>query len=145
MRPTAMTRPQGSTVATRNTRRFEEGIGRRDLAVIDELFSPKEAELARKASKHWHAVGPDLRYTIEDVIVEGNKGVVSWTCVETHTGELWGIAPTGKKVKSAGILIMRIENGKVVESRGQWSALDFLIQLGAIPRMIIPNSKAWKA
>ena len=73
------------------------------------------------------------------MIVEGNKAVVSWTCVSTHTGTLWGIAPTGKKLKGAGVIIWCVENGKVVPSpasTGQWNALDGLIQLDAIPPMI---------
>ena len=121
-----------------------EGMGRRDLAAIDELFAPELVEMIKKHSKMWHTATPDFRYTVEDVIVEGNKGVVSWTATSTHTGVLWGIAPSGKKVKDAGIVIMRIEDGKIVEFGGYWSVLDFLIQLGAIPPMIAPNNKAWR-
>ena len=122
-----------------------EGFGKRDLAAIDEIFAPELVEGVKKHSKVWHTATPDFRYTIQDVIVEGNKGVVSWTAVSTHTGVLWGIAPTGKKVTDAGIVIMRVEDGKIVEFGGQWSDLDFAIQLGAIPPMIAPNLKAWKA
>ena len=39
-------------------RAVEEGIGKRDSDAIDELFSPEQAEHARKASKHWHTVTP---------------------------------------------------------------------------------------
>ena len=126
-------------------RAFEEGIGKRDLAVIDELFSPNEAEAAKKASKHWHTVTPDLQYTVEDVIAEGDKGVVRWTCVSTHTGVLWGIAPTGKRLTTAGILIFRIEGGKIVELDGCWNDLDALIQLGAIPQKIAEAHEAFQA
>lgn len=127
------------------TRALLEGMGKRDLAAIDELYAPELVEMVKKHSKLWHTVTPDLRYTVEDVIVEGDKGVVSWTCVSTHTGALWGIAPTGKEVKDAGIVIMRVEDGKVVEFGGQWSDLDLAIQLGAIPPIIAPNMEAWKA
>jgi ketosteroid isomerase-like protein len=122
-----------------------DAFGKRDLAAIDGLYAPEMVEQVKKGSAMWHAVTPDLRYTVEDVIVEGNKGVVIWTCVGTHTGALWGIAPTGKKVTSAGILVLRVEGGKVVEGGGKWNALDYLIQLGAIPPMIAPDSEAWKA
>ena len=122
-----------------------EGYGKRDLAAIDELYAPELVEAVREGSLTWHTATPDLRYTVEDVIVEGNKGVVSWTCVSTHTGELWGIAPTGKKLKSAGILILRIEDGRVVEAGGQWNDVEFLIQLDAIPPMIARHSPSWKA
>ena len=122
-----------------------EGFGKRDLAAIDELYAPELVEMVRKRSQTWHTATPDLQYTVEDVIVEGNKGAVIWSCVSTHTGTLWGIAPTGKKVKTAGVLILRVEDGKVVESKVQWNALEFLIQLDAIPPMIAPDSPAWKS
>lgn len=127
------------------TRALLEGMGKRDLAAIDELFAPELVEWVKKHSKQWHTATPDLQYTVKDVIVEGNKGVVSWTATATHTGELWGIAPTGKKVTDAGIVVMRVEDGKIVEFGGQWSDLDFAIQLGAIPPMVAPDLKAWKA
>ena len=124
-----------------------EAIGKLDLAAIEELYAPELVEPVRKGHLKWHTATPDLEYTVEDVIVEGNKGAVIWSCVSTHTGALWGIAPTGKKVKTAGVSILRIENGKVVEMGGQcqWNALELLIQLDAIPPMIAIDSPARKA
>ena len=122
-----------------------EAIGKLDLAAIEELYAPELVEPVRKGHLKWHTATPDLEYTVEDVIVEGNKGAVIWSCVSTHTGTLWGIAPTGKKLKSAGILILRIEDGRDVEAGGQWNDVEFLIQLDAIPPMIARHSPAWKA
>ena len=122
-----------------------EGWGKRDRAAIDELYAPDLVEFVRKGSLTWHTATPDLQYTVEDVIVEGDKGVVSWTCVSTHTDVLWGIAPTGRKVMTAGVTILRVENGRIVEQTGQWNDLELLIQLDAIPPMIAPDSPAWKA
>ena len=115
---------------------MEEGYGKRDLAAIDELFSPGEAEHAKMGSKHWHTVIADLRYTVEDVIAEGDSGAVLWTAVGTHAGELWGIAPTRKRLTLSGVIVFRIEGGKIVEQQLWWDALGLLIQLGAIPQMI---------
>ena len=46
----------------------------------------------------------------------------------THKGEFMGIASTGKRVKSRGIFIVRIADGKFVQS---WIAFD---NLGLMPR-----------
>ena len=123
-------------------RAFEEGIGKRDLDTIDELYSPEMAKYAKSGSAFWHTVAPDLQYTVEDIIVEGDRAVLLWTCVSTHTGELWGIAPTGKRLKSSGIVIQRVEGGRIVESNGIWDALGYLSELGAIPQMIVDARKS---
>ena len=78
------------------------------------------------------------------MIAEGDKGVVRWTCVATHTAVLWGIAPTGKRLTMSGILIYRVEDGKIVEAKGCWNALDALTQLGAIPQMIAEAREAYR-
>ena len=109
------------------------------------MFAPSQAEFTKKGSKHWHTVTPDLQYTVEDVIAEGDKGVVRWTCVSTHTGELWGIAPTGKRLTTSGIDIFRIEDGKIVEWEGLWDSGAYLSQLGAIPQMIEDAREAFAA
>ena len=43
-----------------------------------------------------------------------------------------GIAPIGKSVKVTGILIVRIANGKIVESWGETDALGWMQQLGVV-------------
>jgi predicted ester cyclase len=60
---------------------------------------------------------PDLHFTVEEIIAEGDKVAYRWTSRGTHQGEYQGIAPTGKAVTSTGITIIRIVDGKVVEDR----------------------------
>ena len=63
---------------------------------------------------------PDLKFTTEDVIVQGDKVVQRWSMTGTQEGEFMGAPPTGKKTTFGGISIVRIANGKVVEI---WSAM----------------------
>jgi predicted ester cyclase len=76
---------------------------------------------------------PDIHYTLEEVVAEGEKVVVRWTATGTHQGDLMGIAPTGKLVKAPGITIFRFAHGHMVEGRTVWDALAFLQQLGVVP------------
>jgi len=77
---------------------------------------------------------PDIKFSVEDVVSEGDKVAVYWKGEGTHKGEFWGVAPTGKKVKVAGISILQIKNGKIVKEWGYQNNLDFMQQLGAIPQ-----------
>lgn len=76
---------------------------------------------------------PDLHFTIEDMLVEGDKVVTRYSSSGTHKGEFMGIAPTGKYGTSSGIGIGRIVNGQVVEEWVHWDTLGTLKQFGVIP------------
>ncbi len=75
----------------------------------------------------------DARITVDDQIAEGDKVASRWTGRGTHTGEIAGIAPTGKEVTVTGLTISRLEAGKVAEEWTTWDTLGMLVQLGAIP------------
>ena len=57
------------------------------------------------------------RFTLEDVIAEGDKVVVRWTNNGTHVQEFMGMPPTGKSFSIAGIDIHRLSGGKMAEPR----------------------------
>jgi len=86
-----------------------------------------------------HAVAfPDLHYTFEDEIAEGDKVVLRWTARGTHKGELKGIPPTGKQIAFSGVNTYRIASGKVVEEWSDFDRLDMLQQIGVIPPAFNP-------
>ena len=76
---------------------------------------------------------PDIHFTIEDQVAEGDRVVTRWTARATHKGAFQGIPPTGKQINLAGIDIDRIVNGKVVECWPVADELGLLQQLGALP------------
>ena len=73
---------------------------------------------------------PDLSFTVEDVIAEGDKVVVRWTVRGTHEGETEAFgSPTGSQLEQEGITIQRIEEDKIVEQWERYDVLSFLQQL----------------
>ena len=76
---------------------------------------------------------PDLNYTIEDQIAEGDMVVSRWTCTGTHQGEFMGIPPTGKQGIAGGMIMRHIIDGKSVEEWLVWDALGMMEQLGVVP------------
>jgi len=75
---------------------------------------------------------PDGRITVDDQLAEGNAVTSRWTFRGTHTGELDGIAPTGKQVTVGGMTIARIDGDVVAEEWTSWDRLGLLVQLGAV-------------
>jgi hypothetical protein len=76
---------------------------------------------------------PDCHYTLDDILVEGDKSVVRYTVTGTHKGAFMGVPPTNKKVVFWEIDIYRFANGKLVEGWGRFDTLGFMQQLGVIP------------
>jgi len=76
---------------------------------------------------------PDVIFTNDDMIAEGDKVVFRSSWSGTHKGELQGILPTGKRVTVAGITICKIAGGKMVEVWALQDTMGMMQQLGVIP------------
>jgi predicted ester cyclase len=76
---------------------------------------------------------PDIHYTLDDVVVEGDKVALRYTWTGTHKGAFLGIPPTNKKITVWEIEIDRIVNGKLVECWARLDTLGLMQQLGVVP------------
>jgi len=127
---------------------YEEVWNGGNLAVIDELVAanyvdhdqePTSAleglEGLKQSVTMYRTAFPDVHFTIDDQIAEGDLLVTRWTARGTHQGPLMGIPPTGKQAMVTGISITRVASGKVVEGWTNFDALGLLQQLGAGPSM----------
>ena len=129
--------------------RFMEEIVRKgNLAVTNEIFtadfvghygepeSPKRGpEAMIQRFTMLRTAFPDVRYTVEDEIAEGDKIVHRLIGHGTQQGEFLGIPPTGKQATWTGIAIYRIADGKIAE---RWVNVDNFgtaQQLGATPSL----------
>jgi len=76
---------------------------------------------------------PDVHFTTDIEIAEGDKVAVRWSYLATNTGMFLGRPATGKQVTDTGIDIFRIENGRIVEMWMAQDSLGLMQQLGVIP------------
>lgn len=125
---------------------YEEVMNRKNVAAIDELCSPDFVDHTafpgqqpgRQGMKDSFATFlgafSDLRVNVEAMIAEGDLVATRFVVSATHTGELMGAAPTGKKVFFHGIDMIRVVNGKAVEAWHQGDDIVVLAELGARPR-----------
>jgi steroid delta-isomerase-like uncharacterized protein len=130
------------------SRRFlEEIFGQGKLAVADEIIAPNHVnsgpgalpglppgpEGSKQIVMVYRNAFPDVQFTIDEQIAEGDKVMTRWTAHGTHKGELAGIPPTGKSSTVTGMGVDRIVNGKIVESWGIFDQFGMMQQLGVIP------------
>lgn len=131
-------------------RMFEELWNRGNLDVADELFAPtyrghdptdpnprtREAHGpadVRRFVGMVRAAVPDIRFTVDDVIAEGDKVIARWTTEGTLVGDLPGVPGGGGRATVSGILIYRIVDGKIAEGWQNWDTVGMLQQLGVLP------------
>src|ERR1700746_1250360 len=127
-------------------RLIEEAVNKGNFKVMDEIIStdyvyrePTAGEKRGRAGYQkivttYRNAFPDIKLTIEEQVAEGDKVVTRTSGGGTHRGELFGAAPTGKRVSGvSGIVVTRIANGKVVEDNWVYDALGMMRQLGAGP------------
>jgi|ERR1041384_3203274 predicted ester cyclase len=76
---------------------------------------------------------PDCRFTVDDMIAEGDQVVTKKTFTGTHEAEFAGIPPTRKRVTLQFVDIMRVRDGRIVEHWLSMDQLSFMQQLGVIP------------
>jgi steroid delta-isomerase-like uncharacterized protein len=76
---------------------------------------------------------PDLRLRVEDVTADGDRVAARWSAHGTHTGEMFGIPPTGNEIDIHGISFFRFADGRIAEDWVEENTLGVLQQLGVIP------------
>jgi steroid delta-isomerase-like uncharacterized protein len=91
---------------------------------------PISREEAIEKAKRLHRAFPDISFSVKELIAIGDKVISRYTLRGTQQGEFAGIPATGNKVEISGIMISRIENGKIVEEKEEWDMLGFMQQLG---------------
>jgi len=91
---------------------------------------PNSLEETVEAGKRVHKDFPDATFSIEEMFAVGDRVIVRYIMRGTHQAEYQGIPATGKKIEFSGIMIHRLENGKVVEDREEYDIFGMYEQLG---------------
>jgi len=76
---------------------------------------------------------PDIQWTLEEMIAEGDKVAVRFTMKGTQQGEFFGFPATGKPIAVQAINFYRLIDDQIIEEYGQPDMLGLLRQIGAIP------------
>ena len=72
----------------------------------------------------------DVTFTILDAFGQGDKIVKHWRFQGKHTGDFFGIPPTGKIVDVEGVTLVKMKDGKIAQEQDFFDNLVFYQQLG---------------
>lgn len=125
-------------------RNMEEDLfNHRDPSAVDRYVSPnytlrtayEGAPSGREAVRTYIAAYlagfPDLHISIDQLMAVGDKVVGVFTFTGTHTGELFGVTPSGSTISVRQIAIYRVEGGQVVDEWEISDQLGLMQQIGA--------------
>ncbi|GAC1396344.1 MAG: ester cyclase [Chloroflexota bacterium] len=127
-------------------RYVEDGYNRGNMAVFDELFAVdfvnhdpaqpaiRDREGLKALCQAQRAAFADVRTTIDEMLIDGDRVVKRFMVRGTHTGTFNGIPPTGKQFTLAGIDILRVVDGQIREIWWGYDTLGMLQQLGVLPQ-----------
>jgi steroid delta-isomerase-like uncharacterized protein len=116
-------------------------LGARDLTAVDDYFAadfvshnqPPGLAPGRDGVREFFALMrdglPDVEVAVDELVAEGDRVAVATTISGTHRGELFGQAPTGRRVAVTGIDVVRIRDGRIVEHRGLTDMVGLMRQL----------------
>src|SRR4051812_22518114 len=77
---------------------------------------------------------PDVQWTLEETVIEGDVIAARYTMRGTHRGPFFGMPPTEKAIAVQALNIYRLSAGKIVSEVGQPDLLGLLQQIGALPK-----------
>jgi steroid delta-isomerase-like uncharacterized protein len=124
-------------------RLFDEVLNAGKLSLLDTLIGAAYVDHNPSAGQPAGAAGvkgkvealrsafPDLRYTLEDLVAEGDLVAARYSWRGTHKGEAFlGIPPSGKSILVRGMDFYRLRDGRIVEHWDNIDELGMLTQLG---------------
>jgi len=132
-------------------RRFiEELWNQRKLALADDLFAedcvthqlrfgndqvgaPRGPEALKHHVADWLAAFPDIRFTIEQMLAEGDRVMTQCVAGGTQLGSWLGVPATGKFITIQMFVVHRIADARIVEDWVLVDSLGVFQQLGLVP------------
>lgn len=144
-RPAVIPRSEASKVMRRI---FAEGFATGDTAVVDQLCAPDLVEhqfgLAgtgadaiahvKAAIRDVHTAIPNISFTIEDEVEDGDTIWVRVSARGTATGPFFG-APSGRPVQLTVLDVARVVDGRIVEHWGVPDRFALLAQTGVLDHL----------
>lgn len=120
---------------------FETGdVSGADLIVtadfVDHAAPPGAARGPQQVAAvvgYLHGALADIRYTIEDLISEGDRLAYRSTLSATEVGPLFGFPPTGRRFTMHQLHMVRLEGDRIAEHWACRDDLGALRQLGHLP------------
>jgi len=79
------------------------------------------------------AAFPDLHWSVEEQLADGDRVLTRFVWTGTHRGAFLGLPATDRRVSVWGMVIDRLVEGRIKDTRILIDTLGLMTQLGALP------------
>lgn len=130
-------------------RHFEEVLNQGQLSVIDEIYSDRyvldapvqtDGSVAAHGETHgrdglkrrvtlFRTAFPDIHFSVDNMLAEGNQVAVQYTFRGTHTGRFGELEPSGSTINVTGILIALVLDDRIESAYSVFDSGDMMHQL----------------
>ncbi len=126
-------------------REYVENWNRRDWRAYRELLddqytytggdgqTQRGPEAGMAVGQMFATAFPDGRIDLRQIHTAGDTAIVEFTGSGTHSGDLMGIAPTGRRISIPVITVLTVRGGKIVSEREYMDMAHMMRQLGVMP------------
>ncbi len=114
---------------------FEEIWSKGNVQSMEEFtgYTKERTDWLKEGVTRLHVSFPDIKYTVQEMIAEGDKVMAYWTAEGTHKAEYRGFPATGKPINYRGFDLYRLASGRIVERFGGFNDDLMLLQhIGAV-------------
>jgi predicted ester cyclase len=80
----------------------------------------------------WFSAFPDIVLEQDDLLIDGNRAVQVGRMSGTHSGDFFGLAPTGRHVECQVALVLTVADGLVADELRIYDFTGVLVQVGVL-------------
>jgi steroid delta-isomerase-like uncharacterized protein len=108
---------------------YDEMWNAADPAAAHRLFV--QSHSVERFVREFLAAFPDLKHTVQAIVIEGDQAAARFTAHGTHTGKWKELEASQKPIHYTGVLWARLEDGMVAEHHTWWDVRGLIEQIGS--------------
>jgi steroid delta-isomerase-like uncharacterized protein len=104
-----------------------------DGVVVSPMFGEvRGREAIERSYRELFTVFPDQTLETESVLVDGDAAALVFRGHATHSRELFGVPPSGRRFEVHGVMFFKFADGRVAFERRIYDFTSLLIQVGIL-------------
>lgn len=103
-----------------------------DIALPDPQHGP---DAVRRLTQYYLRAFPDLKVTLDSLVIDGDQAVMIWTLSGTHRNTFMNIPPTGRYTSVRGTTCLTVRDGLVHRATRIWDLAGLLRGMGLLPEL----------
>lgn len=82
--------------------------------------------------RQMQAAFPDMHWSVEEQLTDGDRVLTRFEWTGTHRGAFLGVPATGRPVKVWGMVIDRVQDGRIKDTRILMDTFGLMMQFGVV-------------